>query len=168
MAESQPLNKPVSLLWIKNLPLSMTEIDVRHLSEEAVGIRIEGLRDESKQVRKVLIGYETEEATLRNYERLKGITLFGINLEVQIVQMSSAIIYIPILTSEEEILIFDEIGFDDEADRLNFQRTIPRGQEVIPLGNKEWSRPVGYASRLAVDRGKIIMLHVSIVTVIVL
>ena len=58
----------------------MTEKDVRCLSEEIVGIRMEELRDATVQLRKVLIGYENEEATFQNYERLKGKNVNGIDL----------------------------------------------------------------------------------------
>ena len=99
--------KGTLLLWIKNLPAYMTENDVRCLSEEIVGIRREELKDATVQLTKVLIGYENEETTFQNYERLKEKNVNGIDLDVQRVRLSSAVVYIPtILTSEEEGLQF--------------------------------------------------------------
>jgi len=116
---------------------------------------MEELKDATVQLRKVLIGYENEEATFQNYERLKEKNVNGIDLDVQRVRLSSAVVYIPtILTSEEEGLQLDEIGFDDIIDRADLQGLFPSGQKMIPLGHKEQIRPVGYAFQLGVDRGK--------------
>ena len=124
---------------------------------------MEELRDATVQLRKVLIGYENEEATFRNYERLKGKNVNGIDRRTNGMTFKCGCLYIPILTtSEEEVLMLDEIGFDEEVDRADLQWLFPSGHTMIPLGHREHEqiRPVaGYAFRLGVDRGKALTLQ---------
>lgn len=140
--------RPKKTLFIKNLPTSTTEDEVKVLSPDIQEVRLEATKNTGdKKTKYAVINFADEETANKNLEILKQKQVRGVDLVVDFVGSQSIVTFVtPALTPSSDPLKLYVTGFGREITIDQLKGMFPTCDDVtLPLNPKDSNKPIGYA-----------------------
>lgn len=139
--------RPKKTLFIKNLPTTTTEEEVKALSPDIQEVRLEATKNPNAKTKFAVINFADEETAAKNLEVLKEKKVQGVDLVVDFVGTQSIVTFVtPALTPSSDPLKLYCTGFGREITIDQLKAMFPTCDDVtLPLNPKDGNKPIGYA-----------------------
>jgi len=146
--EEEESGKPKKTLFIKNLPMSTTDVQIKALSPDIQSVRLESSKKSGEANPKyAVIDFVDEETAAKNLELLKGTKVNGADIIVDYVGAQSIVTFVtPALTPSSDPLKLYVTGFGRDITIEQLKAMFPTSKEIsLPLNPKDNNKPIGYA-----------------------
>jgi len=141
-------NRSSKTLFIKNLPQCTTEADIKALSPDILGVRIDisHLKGEKNPKYAILDFADTETAT-KTLEKIKGKQVNGADVVIDFIGGKSSVAYTaPTMNAASDLLKLYVTGFGRDITMDQLKEMFPTSTDItLPLNPKDGNKPIGYA-----------------------
>lgn len=146
--EVEEAAKQQKTLFIKNLPVSTTEAQIRAMCPDIQNCRIETSKKSGEPNPKyAVIDFIDEATAAKNLEMLRGQKVDGVDIIADYVGTQSIVTFVtPALTPSSDPLKLYVTGFGRDVTIEQLKAMFPTSHEIsLPLNPKDNNRPIGYA-----------------------